>query len=284
MNVLIIGKHGQLALTLMHSYPNNIEPIAMGRNEIDLSSTATISSVINQHNIALIINTAAYTNVELAENNIADAFYLNEIAAGNIAAAANIAGIKLIHLSTDYLFDGAKVTPYTTMDKPSPLNIYGLSKLKGEAAIKRLENSDFTIIRSSWLYSIAGDNFLLTMLRLMQERDSLHVIDDQVSCPTSTYELAKFIWKIAAQQHKAPTYHWTDLGKASWFEFACSIQDIAFKLGKITKKIPIVPITSSEYGSLAVRPSYSKLDISESQAILEAKPWQQNLEAIIKSL
>ncbi len=284
MNALIIGKHGQLAQTLMLCAPVNIKPIALGRNEIDLSSVSTIQSVITQHRIDLIINTAAYTDVEQAETKISDAFYLNEKAVNNLAVASNNTQIKLVHLSTDYLFDGAQTTPYTTRDTANPLNVYGASKLGGERVIRQLNNSKFTIIRSSWLYSALGDNFVLTMLKLMREKASLHVIDDQFSSPTSAVELAKFIWNITLKDTTAPIYHWSDKGKVSWFEFAEEIQDIAFKLGKLARKIPIKPISSSEYGSKALRPSNSQLDISQSQAILRAKPWQQNLEAVIKSL
>jgi len=282
LKVLILGKSGQLAQALIANKPAHIECVALGRHDINLKSLVDINAAISTHRADIIINTAAYTQVDLAESAPSLAFEINELAVKNIAMAARDKNIRLIHLSTDYVFDGKQSTPYTTSDTPYPINVYGASKLAGEKALRQCMPTESTIVRSSSVYSQYGTNFVKTMLGLMHEKPELKVISDQISRPTSAKELALFIWALTEQTRLSPIYHWCDNGHTSWYEFAVTIQQLALKYGKLEKAIPIIPISSQDYGSAAKRPTFSQLDINQSQALLQAKPWQENLESLIK--
>ncbi len=282
LKVLILGKSGQLAQALIANKPTHIEFVALGHLDINLAVIDEIDSAIATHKADIIINTAAYTQVDLAESEPDSAFETNELAVKNIAMAARNRGIHLIHLSTDYVFDGKQSTPYTISDTPHPINVYGASKLAGEKALRQCMPVGSTTVRTSSVYSQYGTNFVKTMLRLMREKSEIKVISDQISSPTSAKELALFIWVLTEQESLSPLYHWCDSGKTSWYQFALTIQQLALKYGKLETEIPIIPISSREYGAAAIRPTFSQLDISQSQALLQAKLWQENLESLIK--
>ena len=281
---LIIGKHGQLAQALIASKPNSIIATTMGRDDVDIGSLESIIAAIELTRAELIINTAAYTQVDMAESQQDRAFSVNRDGAGNIALAAKLTRTRLIHLSTDYVFNGLQSKAYCIDDEPRAINVYGASKLAGEQAVIAAEYEEACIVRSSWLYSQFGTNFVKTMLRLMTQQPKLSVIDDQTSCPTSAFELGQFIWSLSQQEKLTPIYHWSDAGTASWYQFALAIQDIALGLGKLDTRIPIKPISSSQFSSAALRPQFSLLDITASRQIMTAKPWRENLTSVLKQL
>ncbi len=281
---LIIGKDGQLAQALIANKPSSIHVTTMGRDDVDIGSLASLITAIELTRAELIINTAAYTQVDMAESQREQAFLVNRDGAGNIALAAKQTQTRLIHLSTDYVFNGQQGQAYSIDDRPDAINVYGASKLAGEQAVMAVNYEDACIVRSSWLYSQFGTNFVKTMLRLMTQQSKLSVIDDQISCPTSASELGQFIWSLSQQDKLAPMYHWSDAGRASWYQFALAIQDIALDLGKLDTRIPIVPISSSQFSSAASRPKFSLLDITASRQIMTAKPWQENLTSVLKQL
>lgn len=281
---LIIGKDGQLAQALIANKPSSIHVTTMGRDDVDIGSLASLITAIELTRAELIINTAAYTQVDMAESQREQAFLVNRDGAGNIALAAKQTRTRLIHLSTDYVFNGQQGQAYSIDDRPDAINVYGASKLAGEQAVMAVNYEDVCIVRSSWLYSQFGTNFVKTMLRLMTQQSKLSVIDDQISCPTSASELGQFIWSLSQQDKLAPMYHWSDAGRASWYQFALAIQDIALDLGKLDTRIPIEPISSSQFSSAASRPKFSLLDITASRQIMTAKPWQENLTSVLKQL
>ncbi|NRB22351.1 dTDP-4-dehydrorhamnose reductase [Shewanella sp.] len=281
---LIIGKDGQLAQALIANKPSSIHVTTMGRDDVDIGSLASLITAIELTRAELIINTAAYTQVDMAESQREQAFLVNRDGAGNIALAAKQTRTRLIHLSTDYVFNGQQGQAYSIDDRPDAINVYGASKLAGEQAVMAVNYEDACIVRSSWLYSQFGTNFVKTMLRLMTQQSKLSVIDDQISCPTSASELGQFIWSLSQQDKLAPMYHWSDAGRASWYQFALAIQDIALDLGKLDTRIPIEPISSSQFSSAASRPKFSLLDITASRQIMTAKPWQENLTSVLKQL
>ncbi|RTR27962.1 dTDP-4-dehydrorhamnose reductase [Shewanella atlantica] len=282
LKALILGKSGQLAQALIANKPAHIECVALGHLDINLAVTDEIESAITTHKADLIINTAAYTQVDLAESEPESAYGINELTVEKIAKAAQNRDIRLIHISTDYVFDGKQSTPYTIFDTPHPINLYGASKFAGEKAVRKCLPTESTIVRTSSLYSQYGTNFVNTMLRVMREKPEIKVISDQVSSPTSAKELALFLWTLTEQGSLSPLYHWCDSGKTSWYEFAVTIQRLALKYGKLETEIPIIPISSQEYGAVAMRPGLSQLDISQSQTLQQAKSWQENLESLIK--
>lgn len=257
MNVLIIGKNGQVAWELQQTCPSHITAHAYGRNEIDITDPQSIEQVITKINPAVIINASAYTAVDKAESEQDEAYLINATAVELLGKAATKHSICLLHISTDFVFDGAKNTPYTVDDKTNPINVYGASKLAGEQAIKAYCPVNSAIVRTSWVYSSHGNNFVKTMLRLMAEKERLSVVSDQIGCPTNAKGLAKYLWQLAERETLDPIYHYSDLGVASWYDFAIAIQDIAFEQGKLEKKIPIQPIPSSDYPTPAVRPVFS---------------------------
>jgi len=284
MKAIIIGKNGQLAYELQQTVPKSVEVEALGRNDIDLSSLGSVESALDKMNPSLLINASAYTAVDKAEEDVDAAFMINETGVRHLALAASARKIRLIHISTDFVFDGNKNTAYTTSDQTNPVSVYGASKLAGEKAIADICSEDSTVIRTSWAYSTHGNNFVKTMLRLMAEKEELGVVVDQIGCPTCANQLSRFIWKLSQEKRLDSIYHWTDLGVASWYDFAIAIQDIAYQLGKLKRKITINPIPSSAYPTPAKRPNLSLLDVTQSQNILRAKHWREQLEIMFNKL
>ena len=259
MNTLIIGKNGQVAWELMQTRPEHINAVALGRGDIDITSQESIESAIKTHKPKVIINASAYTAVDKAESDQESAYLINATAVELLAKAARKYNIRLLHISTDFVFDGSKNTPYQVDDKTNPINVYGASKLAGEEAIKQNYPQTSTIVRTSWVYSSHGNNFVKTMLRLMSEKEALSVVSDQIGCPTNANGLAKHLWQLAEQENLEQVYHYSDLGVASWYDFAVAIQAIAFEKGLLEKKIPIQPIPASAYPTPAKRPVFSLL-------------------------
>lgn len=284
IKIIIIGRSGQLAQQLYACKPVNIDLIFAGRNDVDITSFFSINSYLQRHNPAVVINTAAYTAVDNAEVETDNVFLINKSAVANIAEACSQHGSKLIHISTDFIFDGVKSTAYTTDDTPNPISVYGKSKAAGEKVVLEYCNPNFSIVRISWLYSMYGNNFLKTMLNIMSQRDVLSVVDDQISSPTCAVDLCCFLFKLAQLDKFEPIYNWTDCGVASWYDFAVAIYEYSIDAKLLDNKIKIIPIKSSSYPAKAKRPAFSLLDRSGSNEILEGKHWRVNLRSLIYSM
>ena len=284
LRTLVIGHHGQLAQALRATIPVDVAAKFYGRNQLDIRSARQIDDLLQKQLFDLLINASGYTAVDAAESHISDAFELNHLAVKQLAISCEKRGIRLIHISSDYLFDGEQTRPYCIKDIPKPINVYGHSKLAGEQALVEYHPSNSTVVRSAWLYSPFGNNFVKTMLKLMIQQQKLKVIDDQFGSPTSAIELAHFIWQLAAQDTLSPIYHWSDSGITSWFEFARQIELLGRTQGLITNPVTIDPVHSQEYPAAAKRPHFSALDCQLSQAIRIAKPWQENLSDVIQTL
>ena len=276
---LVIGKSGQLASELKATMGHR-DIIFLGRNDIDLFSYSNMSQTLDNYGPDVIINSSAYTDVDGAESNKQAAFMLNELAVRYLADYCAFKGARFIHTSTDFVFDGTKSDPYEVDDNLNPLNIYGLSKLGGEIAIRESDCNNYSIVRTSWLYSAYGKNFVKTMINLMNSKQELRIVDDQIGCPTHAKGLARFIWFIADQSNIENIYHWSDLGQASWFEFAIEIYNYGREFGLINKVVKIRRISSSDYPTPATRPKFSVLKTSkESQT-----HWRDNLWAMLKEI
>ena len=280
MNVLIIGKNGQLAWELQQACPSHIKAYAYGRNEIHITDPLSIEHVIEQINPVVIINASAYTAVDKAELEQDEAYLINATAVELLAKAATKHSIRLLHVSTDFVFDSSKNTPYEVDDQTNPSNVYGASKLAGEQAIKAYCTANSAIVRTSWVYSSHGNNFVKTMLRLMTEKDELSVVCDQIGCPTNARGLAQYLWQLAEQETLVPIYHYSDLGVTSWYEFALEIQHLALEYNILDKKIPVLPILSSDYFTHAVRPKYSVMKVEDS---INSHTWQESLKLFMRS-
>ena len=286
MKIIVIGKSGQLAWELEQLSSNEHEIVCLGRNNIDLQDVHAISSLLIAYKADAVINASAYTAVDKAESDIDNAYALNAKAVANLAKACKGLTIPLVHISTDFVFHGDKGSPYLPSDGINPLGIYGASKAQGEQLITEIYPALSTIIRTSWVYSTHGNNFVTTMLNLMNTKPELGVISDQIGTPTYAAGLAQAC--MACLIHKVyGIYHYTDTGVASWFDFAIAIQNIGVELGILNKKIPIKPISTAQYPTPAKRPHYSVLDKSN---LISALPdlkfshWQEQLHIMMTAL
>ena len=291
--ILITGATGQLGWQLQRSFADAGEVIACDRNRLDLGDPEQIRNVVRAAKPDVILNAAAYTAVDRAESEPDLATAINAQGPGILAEEALRADALLVHYSTDYVFDGQKKDPWREDDQPRPLNLYGSSKLEGEGAI-RAAGGKFLILRTSWVYGPTGKNFLLTMLRLGREKDSLSIVDDQIGAPTSTVELSGATRSIVdgirsgryGSSHEwAGLYHMTCSGSVSWCGFATAIFKSARSL--MDGKSPsVVPIPSSQYPTPARRPHYSVLSNERlhQRFSIHLAPWEDALDHVIQSL
>ncbi len=283
MKLLIIGRHGQLARTLVDFAPSEHDVLTISSSELDITDREQTVSKIAHTFPDCIINTAAFTAVDAAETDPRRAWKVNCKGAENVAIAVHNIGKRLIHISTDFVFDGTSRLPYQPNAKTNPLNVYGTTKLEGEQRVRAILPSNSIIVRTAWLYSKYRGNFVTTMIRLMKEERDLRVVDDQTGTPTWTGSLAPAIFKFAELEDFSGVYHWTDSGFSNWHQFAIEIQNVAFSLGILRVKTPVSPVSASDYGSTAVRPAYSVLDCSSSKDAIgiSPRPWEANLQTTI---
>ncbi len=293
MKVLITGAGGQVGRELQGSAPTDCNLVALhragsklGHIGLDITDVAAVDACLKDQRPDVVLNAAAYTNVDRAETQSRTAFAVNSEAAAGLAQSASRWGARLIHISTDFVFDGYKSTPYLPTDPAAPLGVYGSSKWEGEQRITEITAGAALIIRSAWVYSGFGTNFVSSMLRLMGEQQELRVVADQVGTPTWARSLARAIWTAVALPQLCGTYHWTDAGVAGWYDFAVAIQVEALALGLLPHAIPIHPIRTQDYATPARRPSYSVLDKTSAWRDLSLTPvhWRTNLREMLKEI
>ena len=283
--ILITGADGQLGTELQKTGPKNFELLALGRDQLDLGAAEPIADTISQFKPTAVINAAAYTAVDQAEAEPEEAEQINSLAPGYLAVACRKNRALLIHISTDFVFDGLGNTPYKPDSKTSPLGSYGRTKLLGEEKILE-ELSTALIVRTSWVYSAYGKNFVKTMLRLMQERDTVRVVEDQIGAPTWARGLAEMLWASLSKDNIRGIYHWSDEGICSWYQFAKAIAEEAVKIGLIKRCAQVEPISSKNYKTLATRPHYSVLDCSSTirDVGISPIPWRSQLKSMLEDL
>jgi dTDP-4-dehydrorhamnose reductase len=291
MKILVAGAQGQLARALVEEAEarGGLTVTALGRPQLDLTDAATIARAMSDTRPDLVVNAAAYTAVDKAESDNAAAFAINRDGAGALAAAAKAAGCPIIHVSTDYVFDGTKAEPYVETDPTNPTGVYARSKLEGEAAVASA-NPEHLILRTAWVFAAYGNNFLRTMLRLARERPQLRVVADQRGNPTFAPHLADAILAIAAQlgpggsARRWGIYHASASGETTWAGFATAIVAAGARLG--LPQVPVTPITTAEYPTPARRPANSRLDCGKLERAFGVRlpPWQQGMEACIDQL
>ena len=279
MKVLITGAQGQLGRALAAYVPFGWDYVGLGRTECDLASEASIRAAIATHRPDVVLNAAAYTAVDRAEVEEAQAMAVNGRAPGILREALREYGGRLVHISTDFVFDGAKHDAYQPSDPCRPLCAYGRSKAAGEHA----SGPDALVIRTSWLYAAGGTNFVRTMLRMMRENYEVRVVADQIAAPTWAARLAKTIWALTRKDARG-FFHHRDGGIASWYDFAVAIQEEALRLDMLKRSIPIIPIATSEYPTPARRPAFSLLDDAATRDLLGDNPphWRVNLRLMLK--
>lgn len=288
MRILLTGKNGQLGSELQPLLASLGEVFAVGRETLDLAKPDAISSLMAEIKPHIVVNAAAYTAVDKAETETDLATAINGIAPGILAAESQRINAKLIHVSTDYVFDGTQSHPYVETDPTNPLGHYGASKLAGEQAILAT-HANYAIIRTAWVYGTGGTgNFVKTMLRLGREREELKVVMDQVGTPTWTRDLATAIVQLIPQLNSQTSgiYHYTNSGVTSWYDFAIAIFEEAKLLGVPLKIQQVIPITTAEYPTPARRPAYSVLNGKKLATLLGNHPpqWRSGLRTMLKTL
>lgn len=283
--VLVTGAGGQLGRELVRCAPPQFECIGLDRAMLDISDLQAVMAIVAHENPRLIINAAAYTAVDEAESEPALARKINTLGAANLAKACLDTNTRLVHVSTDFVFNGQSSSPYCPTDTPAPLGEYGRSKLAGEREVLALLPNAL-IIRTGWVYSQFGNNFVKTMLRLMAQRDALSVVADQVGTPTWAKGLADAIWNASGKSGLADIYHWSDSGVCSWYDFAVAISEEASALGLLERPIKIRPIPARDYPTPALRPAYSVLDKEKSwnDFQIEGVHWRCQLRAMLQLL
>lgn len=289
--LVVTGGSGQLGLTISNAVqalgnPVNLELFALTKDMLDITSEETVQATLSDLQPDVIINAAAYTQVDKAESEESLATAINGDAPANLARWAAGNDARLIHVSTDFIFDGTASRPYTESAKALPLGAYGRSKLTGERMVRETLPFSSAVVRTSWLYSEHGNNFVKTMLRLMSERDELRVVNDQIGSPTSTHSLAELLLIMTQTQFQSGVFHWTDGGAISWYDFAVQIQAEALAQNLLTRKIPIHAITTAEYPTPARRPAYSVLDRRRtlSRFSCPGLTWEKQLAIVISAL
>jgi dTDP-4-dehydrorhamnose reductase len=292
MKILLTGKDGQVGFALHKKLASLGEVVATNRHELDLENSDAIRTFIEKIKPDIIINAAAYTEVDKAESEKLLAHQINAVAPQVLAEKASELDIPIIHFSTDYVFDGLKHEPYLETDEANPQSVYGQTKWEGEEAIRH--HKKHIILRTSWVLSAHGQNFLKTILKLIQEKSSLNVVSDQIATPTSSDLLANVTYKIVKTILKNTnfndfgTYHVTSMGNTDWFHYACFIVDEAMRLGlkaTMTSK-DIKPISSDLYPTLAKRPTNSRLDTTKIKKtfMLELPHWEEEVKKVLKEI
>ena len=286
MRTLLTGSKGQLARCFRDRLPENWELIATDSTSLDITDTEAVRNMVQNFQPDAIVNAAAFTAVDKAEAHVGTAFAVNATAVHNLASAARACQARFIHISTDYVFDGTNKTPYKEQDYTNPQSVYGRTKVSGEL-LALAANPDSVIIRTSWLFSEYGNNFVKTMIRLAGERDNLSIVHDQTGSPTYAGDLAQAIITLL-QQPVAPRgiYHYGGNKSVTWYEFAQAIfqaaqqQDPDFKIPQLNA------ITTDQYPLPAPRPAYSIMDCQkiEKERGIKASDWQKALNEIIGKL
>ncbi len=284
MKALITGTGGQVGGALLQTRPPAWQVMGFTRQELDVCDERQVTAVIAEQRPDCILNAAAYTAVDRAEVEPGRAHAVNGWGAWVLAEAASRYKVRLLHVSTDFVFDGQSGRPYAPEAEPCPLNVYGQSKLEGEQAVLEVLGEQALVLRTAWVYAPMGRNFVNTMLHLMREKPSLDVVVDQIGSPTQALGLANTLWSLAERPRLHGICHWTDAGVASWYDFAVAIQEEAYALGRLEWLIPIHPVPSTAFPTTAARPPFSVLATWQTQEALGRSPghWRDNLRQMLR--
>lgn len=280
MRVLVTGAKGQLGTDLMNELKKQgLEGIGVDIEEMDITDADACMRVISEANVDAVIHCAAYTAVDAAEDNVELCRKINGEGTRNVALACKAADVKMMYISTDYVFDGKGRRPWEPDDHRDPLNVYGMTKYEGEIAIEELLERYFTV-RIAWVFGVAGKNFIKTMLRLGKERGAVSVVNDQVGSPTYTYDLARLLVDMIQTEHYG-RYHATNEGECSWYEFAVEI----FRQAGM-EEVTVTPVSSSEFAAKAVRPENSRMSKEKlsDKGFTRLPKWQDALSRFLKEI
>jgi dTDP-4-dehydrorhamnose reductase len=286
VRVLVTGARGHVGRALARTQPAGVQAYMLGREELDITERAQVERTVARLRPDIIINAAAYTAVDRAEQEEDAARAANELGPRYLALAAAESRARLLHISTNFVFDGAGQEPYRPGDEPSPLNAYGRTKWAGEQAVLATLPGRSVVLRTAWIYAPFGRNLLLALLDVFRERGRAEVVADQVAAPTSADSVAEALWHCVAKPQLQGIHHWCDDGIVSRFEFACEIAAQALEHGVISKPATVLPIATAAYPAPARRPLFSALDTRDTQQALGLRPrhWRSNLRQVMSEL
>jgi dTDP-4-dehydrorhamnose reductase len=283
--VLIFGGGGQLGSALRKNVPPGVAVTSVDLGDADIRDGDAVERLLQDTRPSVVFNCAAYTDVDGAETASDEAMATNGVAPGLIATAAKRVGAKLLHVSTDYVFDGAASRPYPTDAKACPINVYGATKLEGERRVLAADSRS-VVVRTGWLHSAVGSNFVKTAVRMLSGGTPVRVVDDQVGTPTRAAHLAAALWRIAGRPEVSGVLHFTDSGVASWFDVAAAVRDALAVAGRLPGGSAVEPIDSSRRTSAAARPAYSVLDKHACWRLIDYTPphWRDGVMASAREL
>jgi dTDP-4-dehydrorhamnose reductase len=286
VKVLVTGIQGQIGRALVAVCPPGVEIVGARHSDLDITRPDAVDAWVSRLELDLIINAAAYTAVDRAETEPEVAYLVNARAPRYLAERASAAGARMIHLSTDFVFDGESSSPYAPDAEPRPLSVYGATKLAGERAVRETLPSRSLVLRTAWVYASEGRNFLRTMLQAMRERGTVRVVADQIGTPTAAHSVAEVIWKLAESRELNGVFHWTDGGIASWYDFAVAIAEEGAELGYVSDSIEVLSTTTTDYPTPARRPRFTVLDKQLTIAATGTIPrhWRCNLRRVLREM
>ena len=284
MRILLTGANGQLGRCFQDRVEAGWEVRATDANELDITNLKDVVNAIEQFKPDIVVNAAAYTAVDKAESDEVIAESVNKTGPYNLALAAKNIGALFIHISTDYVFDGLSNKKYKENDQTNPLSIYGKTKLAGEIAVTDIYDKTI-IIRTAWVFSEYGNNFVKTMIRLAKDRDQLKVVSDQFGCPTYAGDIASAIIKLIKEKAPAGIYHYCGDEETNWSDFARKIIEVAYDKQLLDTKTEVLDISTEEYPTAAIRPKYSSLDLSKIKGLnIKPSDWKKALQEVIVKL
>lgn len=285
MNVLVTGAGGQLGTALQTCVPPGIQCLAVDRSDLDITNASAVARLFDEAKVTAVINAAAYTDVERAEREPDQAIRINAVACGDLARACKAHGARLIHISTDFVFDGKQSRPYSTTDIPNPLSVYGRSKLQGEREVLDVLAEQACILRTSWLHSARGANFVTKILMRMRTGEPVRVVTDEMGSPTAAYSLAEAAW-ACVRRSASGVHHWSDAGAITRFEFAEAIAQDAYQMGMLRSVPALQQARVADFNSAAQRPAYSVLDTHTTEAALgmQTVAWREGLRLTLVNL
>jgi dTDP-4-dehydrorhamnose reductase len=286
VRVLIVGAGGQVGRALVNGAPPSVELHALTHAELDIADASAVRARVAAVAPEAIINAAAYVAVDRAESEPEAAARTNTTGPQLLARAAKDIGARLLHVSTDFVFDGASPLPYAPDAPTNPLNVYGRTKRDGELAVLETLGRDGVVLRTSWVYAATGRNFVRTMMRLMSERGVVKVVADQIGTPTAARSVAEVLWRISGRPDVSGILHWSDAGVASWYDFAVAIHEEAAARGLLKSGVKVTPIATEDYPTAARRPRFSVLDNRQTMATLAmaATHWRAGLRTVLGEL
>jgi len=285
VTVLVMGAGGQLGKTLLEKAPPGVAARGVTHAELDVADEKALSALIEKIRPSAVINAAGFTQVDAAEEKHAEAQRANAEGPRVLATVCARANAHLVHVSTDYVFDGEQNRPYRPTDMTAPLSVYGASKRDGELHVTRILGDRACIVRTSWVYSATGRNFITSMLGRLKSGTKLRVVSDQIGAPTATFSLAEVLWRFA-RTPLGGIYHWSDAGVASWYDLTVALAEEAWELGLIPADYHVESISTEEYPTPAKRPRYSLLDRRATEAALSmsAAHWRVNLRTTLRAI